>query len=1117
MVERIKNKFKEINKEQIIYLLLIFFSTFFFGLLYVNRYVTDVSGWNMYCAELHHMGKMPYRDFYYYVPPAYLLKLEVIWYMVGKNMLWLRVIGLAERALIFCLLYKVLVRVTKPLNAFLATYAAFLVIMNSSFDGFGDYTQFCRLFVMLASLSAIGYFDHKERRYSMLYLVITFFWVAQAIMTKQSLGIVLLAALMLFYIIYILCRHVAECPQILCGSLAGLGTGLLPWLIWLKVNHAYDQFVDQVFSSAMGAKGLSTSSTVSDSVIVKILLGIFEWKYLLIGILVFVVFLYIDYDWRHKWHKQVKILCICTAGLLCLLYLAPALRNMGELSLYLSQNKSIVFWLIVMFTLSFFITKAEIGEMKDALLYAFCFSGSWIVVSFLTEKEINIISETWSISDILKTVGQISIMIEMVFCARYVLLGIRKKMNETDWIFFCILAVGLSTAVAALLGTGSLSFGSGAVQFVVIPVLLVQLLNLCDRHIKGAWGKSLPAISTAAVFCLSTLLIMCQKIDTPYDWWGWSNIAITDDASYKVENKMYEGMRVSKYAKTILEEIDKLIEANSNEEDFVFIFPYSVIYRMQTGRYEAPTFTPVYFFDVCPDEYALSDLEIIRENLPEIIVWKELGEDCWTTHEKLFRSGNRLGQREIQEWFEDVKASSYELIGEIGNQSVWHLIDGSSVNYTYFADAEDLLSDRNEVSDNVIRLKYVDSLANICLPVVVSGMAVCLVCGAMWPVLLATITYFILFLNAKPIVVLLYIFPLMASLAAKDISIRKKVFMSLLMGSQVLFFFMSWHTVWIQMHIEIWVLIIALILEFMAILYGVKRIFIKLKETGKKISKGSIVKLCCYMAMILATLLVYSINSYVIKLNDGYEEEDMQTMQEIYTWVYRLRHDNIEEELAELSLLGSSGENLSAFCEACELAGEEFPEKEITFKSTRLRQLSGENIFVRISGNDIALWVQADKESGNSGHALSGNNHIFFLSSPEMEAVLNPVQKLENDYILLEALRDNMAGYLCSKEVQTSILSVQDQGKLTALGSDGVNISSLYEAMPESRERLEWIPEFESELLRDCTEDHVYFRLSGTALTVWVQPQGAVVGNSGHALSSYDGRTYCVSMDINLQ
>ncbi len=1004
------------NKNEFVFVILTFVTVFCFSMLYINRFATDVSGWNIYCAELHHMGEMPYRDFFYYVPPAYLLKLEAVWYMVGRNMILLRAFGLIERALIFVILYLVLRKFARPLHAYIAVFAGFLLAIASGFDAFGDYTQFCWLFVVLGAYCVTTFFEHSARKskWAGAWLAAAFVFAVQAVMTKQSIGIIFIFMLFVLLLVYMICQRSPNWWKWLLCAIGGALVGLVPWLIWLAANGALEPFIDQVFSSAMDSKGLSASSVVADSVIAKSLSAIFEWEYVAIGASSFIAFLFLDWCKSRRVRMWGAGLSFGVAGVFFLYLLIPTLDNFDIMIARLLQWPAVmvVLALCVLLAVWYFSSRKGRSPFTAALVCGAAFFASWIVVSFLPSDEINNILSMDSISDCISVVGHAVMVLCIFLCVRYLILGLAHRMETRSWCSLGLIIAGLSIALASLFGSGINSFSSGGVAFVIVPAAICILLSGCDweetaaktgrRVFKYGITRILCGVFVV-LLCGMSLMIMAEKMNSPYSWWGWGNSSITEEDQYTIDYDMYDGMRVSKSTKTMLEEVGKLVEKNSDEDDFVFVFPYSVIYKIQAERYNDPTFTPVYFFDVCPDERALADLEIIKQDMPEIIVWKDVGEACWDTHERLFRSGNRLGQRDIQDWYESVKDTEYELIGQIGNQSVYKLIDGTPVNYTYFEDEEELVSNQEETDTNIAKPNYTqlvldrslpeqaDTLYMVIVVICIISIALCLLYGGeLWIVLSGMISSIYITQACGSIVLLAYVIPLIALLASNRLSWKWKALPGIAMGTMVVLFFVSWSDAWAQGGWEAsWVL--AIILLVLAVALSVRRLVRCGKEEPAKEGRRRFISNA--VALAACVLIWVAAGAYYAAALEP-ERNDMAYLQDLYIQVYNLRH-NEEYQVLEnrdesiLSRLGADGEKLSDFSDELQQLGGPTFSTDVQFQSKELEGLTADNVFIRISGDSICVWAQENTELGNSGDSFSGLEGRFRMEEADMADAMN--------------------------------------------------------------------------------------------------------------------------------
>src|SRR5262249_38879694 len=69
----------------------------FFVAFWWNKYFSPVSGWFEYPGQLMGQGKIPYRDFYVFIPPLHLFETWVIQQLFG-NAFWIeRIPGILQR------------------------------------------------------------------------------------------------------------------------------------------------------------------------------------------------------------------------------------------------------------------------------------------------------------------------------------------------------------------------------------------------------------------------------------------------------------------------------------------------------------------------------------------------------------------------------------------------------------------------------------------------------------------------------------------------------------------------------------------------------------------------------------------------------------------------------------------------------------------------------------------------------------------------------------------------------------------------------------------------------------------------------------------------------------
>lgn len=96
----------------------------------------------------------------------------------------------------------------------------------------------------------------------------------------------------------------------------------------------------------------------------------------------------------------------------------------------------------------------------------------------------------------------------------------------------------------------------------------------------------------------------------------------------------------------MINQVNQVVINNSTEQDEILCFPNIPIFYMLSNRY-AGIKAVVQWPDFLADNFAISESKRILNSKPKIIVYLDLPELVWNTHEQLFRHGGKSGQREI--------------------------------------------------------------------------------------------------------------------------------------------------------------------------------------------------------------------------------------------------------------------------------------------------------------------------------------------------------------------------------------------------------------------------------------------------------------------------------------
>lgn len=729
-------------------------------LLYFNRSVTDVGGFDAYAVQLMKLGEVPYRDFYYYVPPVYLLRDYVVYSLVGNSVLLFRLAGIFERIAIFIVLYVILLKWMSPRLSFITSYLGFLVFNSFRLNSYGDYTQFSLLLIELSFCCALRFSElldsqgsHARSKHPMMWAFFAGVIGVQASMTKQNIGLAGLVAVLVSMCIYACSvSHPRMAAKTCAFCLVGFGVGLAPYLVWLISNDVLRAFFEQVMLGSANAKGVSGAPEQSAGNIAKAVGAVFSGQGVLTMFLVMAAALgalsMLRSALKRTWQTTSMVYILMVGAVVMVAWTGRAdkfLSSLIGLVPFLANDKSILLYvgLAVVLSIVLFsrlITLKDSETSLDVLTFgigAICL-GSFVMVSgFSSEQLAGLVSQ----------VGfekYASDFMEMAFFAMLgifladVILRVMRQRNFLPLNAYYLVALSIASVFPSLVGSGSGSFAPNSSLFSVPTLVLVNYYLALELRsaLSGArvgWScesaasedgpnqlRTIAASNTSAPLglivglacCIIGFQSMVDRFNCPYSFYGWTSQATGYSANYEIDVEGYEGLRVNKIDKVTIEQIVKLIEDNTTSTDEVYVFAQGRQYNVLTSRLDRSTFALAHFFDICPDAVAQQDAQSLAANPPAMIVWKEYGAETWEYYETTYRGGSRLGQRDIEEWFEDVRDTDYTLVGSVYNEKIY-LRNDLPVRYTYFASEGDNVSSLDEVSEDIRLTSVVKNLKGI--------------------------------------------------------------------------------------------------------------------------------------------------------------------------------------------------------------------------------------------------------------------------------------------------------------------------------------------------------------------------------------------------------------------
>lgn len=146
--------------------------------------------------------------------------------------------------------------------------------------------------------------------------------------------------------------------------------------------------------------------------------------------------------------------------------------------------------------------------------------------------------------------------------------------------------------------------------------------------------------------CLSLMLFFInKKYSQPYAWWYMSTPPIKESVSTS-DIPLIKGFYLPPQTIAQLKSIGTIIQENTNTQDPILAFPNIPIFYLLGNRW-ADLKAIVHWPDFLPDNLAQTEAKKILAHPPKVIIYLDLPELVWSTHESLFRHNQVSGQRAI--------------------------------------------------------------------------------------------------------------------------------------------------------------------------------------------------------------------------------------------------------------------------------------------------------------------------------------------------------------------------------------------------------------------------------------------------------------------------------------
>lgn len=224
-------------------------------LIWWNRYLPLTAEGELTVGRMVSAGLMPYRDFYYPLPPLPLAVLSLVFKVFGLKLIAVYAVGVALRTIGAVLLYLWLARLFRPSSVFVGTAVAFVLSCSDIVDTPPHYTHMVTFLAVLAGFLLDGAIVSKSRLRYVLFAFGGGLALGLNCLQKQTSGpLVAVLALTLLGVNAIRTRG-RQVYRDLWPPALGVVLPIGATVLWLLHSHLFGPFLSQAFMAGAGAKG----------------------------------------------------------------------------------------------------------------------------------------------------------------------------------------------------------------------------------------------------------------------------------------------------------------------------------------------------------------------------------------------------------------------------------------------------------------------------------------------------------------------------------------------------------------------------------------------------------------------------------------------------------------------------------------------------------------------------------------------------------------------------------------------------------------------------------------------------------------------------------------------
>ena len=569
--------------------ILLTLTVFTYALILSLRTMPFAEGWYTYYAECINNGETAYKDFDYLFTPFYIHLIALFTKIFGYKIILLRIFGAFIFSGIALCLYLTLKEVFDKKIAVVATIPAVMYQQSEVVQIFYDYIRVMDLFVCLTLLFLLKYIKSFRTNITLAqkYLFIAGIFNAIVILTKQNVGILILAYTFLLIIAASIACHyeIKKTSRLLLWFLLGSFIPIFFTVLLMISNDSLTAFFSQTGSEAIAAKG-------------GVLAILFAWFY--------------NNSISFGAGLNNAVYCLELLVVLIIIYYYCVHKETTPRKETTFNKYTPIIYLL--FCLTSFVLMSQLKG------FSFLFNKT----QYLSPYTLFLIVTPIFLILILLTIKAF-VKHEEVTTESLLLITITGAYFTISW------SCGMSAGLAE---------GQASIGLAVIVAIVLKLLDTYSLRI----GR----YAVIFVCLLMSLQFGAKKMIYSYNWWGMSDADYWASNKQSSDIPLLKGLKLSPKTLNAYEKVYHIVRENTKPDDVIYCFPQIPIFYSLCERKDPGVRAKVQWFDVASDSSITNDIKVMKNNPPKVIVIYETSEFAYSSHERLFRSGKISATRRMK-------------------------------------------------------------------------------------------------------------------------------------------------------------------------------------------------------------------------------------------------------------------------------------------------------------------------------------------------------------------------------------------------------------------------------------------------------------------------------------